>query len=259
MVLIDVNSSCAVIRKQGILTSGMVGATAEFRFSEEWEGLSKTVVFRGGSVTKDVLDVNTMATIPHEVLKSPGVPLEIGVYGINADGTVVIPTIWAKTGIIKPGVNPSGDESTDPTQPVWAQLDAKCVALISNVQQTAEEAADNALNAMQTAEDAYAAVGVAVIINPQTLTDKQKAQARANIGALDESVRQDIDYLRQDMDQGVFPVVNSAVTVNKQTLTDDQKAQARANIGAASSGYVDQAIADAIANLPVYNGEVEEV
>ena len=225
MVLIDVNSSCAVIRKQGILTSGMVGATAEFRFSEEWEGLSKTVVFRGGSVTKDILDVNTMAAIPHEVLKAPGVPLEIGVYGINADGTVVIPTVWAKTGIIKPGVNPSGDESTDPTLPVWAQLEAA----LKKLRTDSVANGDNPLFASLTISDANSEHGA--WISPEPYVEHGNSQAAV------------LEF---------FGVLGDEPTILRNIVCVEDG-------DAANKGYVDQAISTAVANLPVYNGEVEEV
>jgi hypothetical protein len=44
---------------------------------------------------------------------------------------------------------------------------------------------------------------------------------------------------------------DNAVTFTEQTLTEEQKAQARENIGAAT-------VADVLAALPVYNGEVED-
>ena len=57
--------------------------------------------------------------------------------------------------------------------------------------------------------------------NEQTLTEEQKAQARANIGAAAVGAGGAIDV--------------EAVLYAEQTLTEDQKAQARTNIGAASA------------------------
>lgn len=122
MILIDVNGANAIVRKQDTLTSGMVGATVVFRFGEDWNSLAKTAVFRAGNVTKDAVVVDSMSEIPHEVLVTPGYALEIGVYGTAGDGAVVIPTVWAKTNPIKYGADPSGDESLDPSLPVWAQM-----------------------------------------------------------------------------------------------------------------------------------------
>ena len=122
MILIDIRGSSAVVRKQEILTTGMVGATVEFRFDTRWKGMTKTAVFRSGDVVKDVVISGSTAIIPHEVLVENGFPLEIGVYGTSADGEIAIPTIYAKTNQIKEGADPSGDESTDPTPGVYDQI-----------------------------------------------------------------------------------------------------------------------------------------
>ena len=48
------------------------------------------------------------------------------------------------------------------------------------------------------------------------------------------------------------PIKPEKSIVKATDLTDEQKAQARANIGAAT-------VAEVLAALPIYNGEVEEV
>lgn len=121
MILLDINGACAAIRKQEVLTAGRVGAVAKFVFDERWEGVAKTAVFRAGEITKDAVISDSVAKIPHEVLVE-GVPLEVGVYGTKDDGAIVIPTVWAKTNPVKAGVDPSGDESADPSLPFWAEV-----------------------------------------------------------------------------------------------------------------------------------------
>ena len=81
MILIDVSGANVIVRKQDILTSGMVGAAVVFRFDEDWNSLAKTAVFRAGKVIKDAIVVDSVAEIPHEVLAHHGYALEIGVYG----------------------------------------------------------------------------------------------------------------------------------------------------------------------------------
>ena len=122
MILVDISGAGAAIRKQEALTCGMVGANVRFRFDEAWDGLAKTAVFRAGKVTRDAVMETALARIPHEVLTVPGVPLEIGVYGTDSGGSLVIPTVWARTQPVQPGADPSGDPGTDPSLPVWAQL-----------------------------------------------------------------------------------------------------------------------------------------
>ena len=100
---------------------GIVGAVLEIRFSPEWEGLKKTVVFRAGEVTKDVLNVESTVVIPAECTQTVGTLLEVGIYGTDAENTVAIPTLWAAIGRVCEAADPSGDETTDPVLPVWAQ------------------------------------------------------------------------------------------------------------------------------------------
>lgn len=105
-----------------VLTSGMIGKEVKLEFSEDWKDMTKTVVFTAGTVTRDVTGItNGIVQIPTEVLAVPTRRLYVGVYGTTADGKV-LPTISAKGPVILPGTDPSGDEATDPTMPVWAQL-----------------------------------------------------------------------------------------------------------------------------------------
>lgn len=104
------------------LTSGMVGKQVKLEFSSEWDGLQKTVVFSAGSVTRDVLWKGGTVTIPHEVLAQPLQQLYVGVYGVSADGALVIPTIRARGPEIQPGANPSDDPGTNPDAEVWVQM-----------------------------------------------------------------------------------------------------------------------------------------
>lgn len=101
---------------------GIIGAVVKLSFSAEWEGLTKTAVFRAGEVTKDVADIQDTVVIPAECTREAGVLLEIGIYGVDAQGTVAIPTLWAPIGRIVDAADPSGDEATDPSLPVWAQV-----------------------------------------------------------------------------------------------------------------------------------------
>lgn len=102
------------------IPKGIVGGTIEVTFGNNWTGLAKTAVFQG-AVTKDVLVAGKSITIPAECVAESGHRLNVGFYGV-ADETLVIPTIWAELGTIQDATDPSGDTSTDPSIPVWAQL-----------------------------------------------------------------------------------------------------------------------------------------
>ena len=102
-----------------IITSGTVGLPVEFAFDESWEDLNRLAVFRAGDMT---LTVEEPAVVPWEVLETPNVWLKIGVYGVNADGTVVIPTLWANVCVIHTGANPDGESAAAPTLTVGQKL-----------------------------------------------------------------------------------------------------------------------------------------
>ena len=140
---IKINNNSAEIVEQEFYTSGMVGAKIAFQFSEEWNGLTKTVVFRTDHLQKDVLNVTNVCTIPHECLEKAGERLVVGVYGTNGND-IVIPTIYVSLGRIKQGADPSGDVSIDPTLPIWAQTQA----LIGNLSQIETETKDSLVAAI---------------------------------------------------------------------------------------------------------------
>ena len=106
------------------IPKGIVGATVSIEYTDSaWDGLQKTVVFRS-AVTKDVLAVGNEVVVPAEVVSRAGVNLYMGVYGVDAANNVVIPTIWTELGLVNGAAAPSGDSSTDPSLPVWAQIQA---------------------------------------------------------------------------------------------------------------------------------------
>lgn len=104
------------------LTSGMVGKRVKMVFTEDWNGLAKTVVFTAGNVTRDVVCSADEVAIPAEVLKIPMLPLYVGVYGVASDGSLAIPTIRVKCPEIQPGAEPSGDPGVNADLEIWAQI-----------------------------------------------------------------------------------------------------------------------------------------
>lgn len=140
MISVRVQNRKAIAIARWPITSGSVGLTVEFQFSEEWGRLGKTAVFRGSGVSRDVsaFTVNNTTgyyycSVPWEVLTEAGGDLIIGIRGANAGGTVVIPTVWANAGYIYEGTEPSEVDPSDPT-PSWAdQVQAIAQALSASV------------------------------------------------------------------------------------------------------------------------------
>ena len=104
-----------------VLTSGMVGKTVRLSFDSSWSGLTKTVVFRSGEVCKTADGSASTVTVPREVLARPFLRLYVGVYGTDASGTLVIPTVMAEGPMIRYGADPMED-STAENLPVWFGL-----------------------------------------------------------------------------------------------------------------------------------------
>ena len=168
-----------------LLTSGMVGVQVKFVFSNEWEGLRKTAVFQVGDKSIDVLDSqwdDNICTIPSECLATSGKTITVGLYGYNDAGDLVIPTVYAKIGSVRVGADPSGDESTSSTLPVYEQIRGSIGELsdLTTADKTNLVAAINEAVMSGGSENS-------VLYISQELTDEQKTQARINIGAIDSS------------------------------------------------------------------------
>lgn len=117
------------------ITSGTIGAEVSFDFDETWAGMTKTAVWVGSGVT--VIDTTCSGVIPAEVVAVAGTRLRVGVYGTV--GNTALPTVWADMGVVLRGACPSGDPSTDPSLPVWAQLQQQ----IQSLQKRLEELEKN--------------------------------------------------------------------------------------------------------------------
>lgn len=140
------NKNDAYFQEVAILTSGRVGEQISFTFSPDWDRLLKTAVFIAGKESRDVVLTEDTCNIPPEVLVFPGENLRVGVFGETADKTLVIPTIYASAGIIRPGASPSGMSSTPPT-PSWPeQVQAIAVEAISVADSVRSDANEGKFN-----------------------------------------------------------------------------------------------------------------
>lgn len=127
---------------------GLIGGTVRFAYSDPlWEGLSKTVVFQAGSITKDVVNPGELVTIPPEITRQLRRNVLVGVYGTDSQQNLVIPTLWATIGMVRDATSPSGDSSTDESLPVWAQL----LDMIGNLEDLDTTAKENLVAAINEA------------------------------------------------------------------------------------------------------------
>lgn len=144
---IQVSGAIAHTLYRKVIPAGIIGAQVEFEYADDiWHGLHKTVVFHG-AVTKDVVTDANIVTMPPEVAEKSLSLLSVGVYGVDADGNLAIPTIWADLGVVRESANPSGDTTTDPSIPVWAQIQG----IIGNLDDLDTEAKNNLVEAVNEA------------------------------------------------------------------------------------------------------------
>lgn len=122
MFTLYADKSRLTVRGKEPLVSGSVNVyQVQFQFSGDWDGLSRTAVFRAGSDSRSILlDKSGRCTVPWEVLTSHGQNLMTGVSGTGPEGNVVLPTIWANLGMIWEGVS-SGESAKPPTPDIWEQ------------------------------------------------------------------------------------------------------------------------------------------
>lgn len=149
MIVAKIQVSGAIARTlyKKVIPAGIIGAQVEFEYAEDiWKGLHKTVVFRG-PVTKDVVTDSNIVTMPPEVAEKPLSLLSVGVYGVDDNGNLAIPTIWADLGLVRESANPSGDPTTDPSLPVWAQIQG----MIGNLEDLDTTAKNNLVAAINEA------------------------------------------------------------------------------------------------------------
>lgn len=125
MFVLYADKTQLTVREKEPVTSGSVNVyQAQFEFSADWEDLTRTAVFQAGCVSRSVLlDASGVCAVPWEVLKVPGISLTAGVCG-EKDGDVVMPTIWARLGLIMEGAAP-GKDAQPPTPDLWEQELAK--------------------------------------------------------------------------------------------------------------------------------------
>jgi len=153
MIEITANTRQATVTNKELLTTGSAGIVVQFTLSDDFAGLACMAVFRQGEDGKKVdvaLDNTTACVVPAEVLTEEGEVLFIGIYGANGQGTIIIPTVWAAAGVVKPGTDPNTPAEAEPTPEIWAQI----LSIASDAGQEAGDALTMATRAANAAEEA---------------------------------------------------------------------------------------------------------
>ena len=140
MIKLKVSAANIAVEEKETLTEGRVGLQCRFSFTGEWDGLAKTAVFDGAD-SRDVILTEDTVAVPAECLATEGYSLSVGVYGKNAAGDIVIPTVYATVGKIQRSAYPSGKETAAPTPDVVAQIQqaaANAEAMARSVREDAD-------------------------------------------------------------------------------------------------------------------------
>lgn len=177
-IFLKVNGASVTASVDGKVTSGMVGLPVSIQYDESWNNLIKTAFFRVGNQVRKRDSIEKSTTIPWEILRNHGKTLEIGIEGRDADGNIVMPTVWASVATVYQGA--SGDIPAAPNP---------------------------------DAEDVPSGGGGspdAVRYTSQTLTPEQQAQARENIGATITNQETITVYLGDELiDTTVLPTLGT--------------------------------------------------
>ncbi len=167
--------------EEEMLAAGMVGKQVQFVFSEEWAGLRKVAVYKAGDVCCTSAGVKTVDTIPAEVLACSLQRLQVGIYGMSEDGSVVIPTIFVTGPFIHISAVLGDDPGFDPEDAFWIRLE-EAIGELSQL--TTEEKTSLVLAINENCRKIQDLEQDTVHLTVQNLTQKQQAQARQNIGAV---------------------------------------------------------------------------
>lgn len=127
MILLSADKNRLTVLQGETLTSGARNVfPVRFTFSADWDGLSRTAIFKAGDRAISVLlDESGTCTIPWEALDGgrPNRQLLAGVYGVR-DSSVVLPTVWVSLGTIQEGATP-GPAAQPPTPGLYEQILAR--------------------------------------------------------------------------------------------------------------------------------------
>ena len=107
MIELKVFNGNIQVCKPETLTTGRVGHKIYISFDKKWEGLTnKKATFQAGNLSK-VVPLNEgsdiITKIPVEVLKSAGYDLKIAIKGYDEELETILPTKYARLGIIHQG------------------------------------------------------------------------------------------------------------------------------------------------------------
>jgi len=208
----------------------MVGIPVTIEYDAAWEGLIKNFLCRcstwegDSSETRTILNVGETAVVAPEVMQA-GQYLYLGVEGFREDGTLVMPTTWARCeNMICYGADSGEDPSADPTLPIWNQLQAQIEQINRDgiTQERMEEIQEYAEAATLAAADAA--------------RSEQKAAASASVATSNVNAAESFAIQAQTSEQNAKISASSAANLANGALQAQRAAEAAAERAEAAAG-----------------------
>ena len=207
MITVNVTATSLTATADKVLTEGLIGEQCRFSFSADWDGLTKEAVFEGVEAASVILFSGDTVTIPPQVFHDAvGYSLRISVIGRNANGEVVIPTVWGKAGKIQASAASSEYKPTEwqATPGAVAQIIEKagnaelvaqrCEALTGRAQEAAQQSADSAEDARAIAQSVRDDADAGKFQGPQGEPGPQGVRGNSGVHiGHDEPTDQDIN------------------------------------------------------------------
>lgn len=124
MYWVNVNQNTVEVSGSDVIVQDNVNAVnVKFSFSEEWDNLTRMVVFRGsGKIVGIELYNNDPIKIPWECCKKINDLIYIGAYGVDSDGNILRPTTWAQIGRVVDGVDVDGVLSPEQSDSAFGSI-----------------------------------------------------------------------------------------------------------------------------------------
>lgn len=125
MFLANVKHNSIKLSGRELLTLGSSKANyIFFNFSEEWDGLTRTVVFRTSNekIAVKLEDDQVIIPIPWECYKTINDSIFVGAYGTNSTDEIVLPTIWGEIGKVVDAVTVLDSSDPSPTENILGAL-----------------------------------------------------------------------------------------------------------------------------------------
>lgn len=121
-----------------VVTDSQNYITAEFEFSEEWTGVTKTAIFKGTNGTYSVLLTGNACVIPYEVLTSG---FSVSVYGVSGNMRITSDSVYINA--VKSGYE-DGETPSEPTPTVYEEILDKFSEIKQADSERAEQVKQNA-------------------------------------------------------------------------------------------------------------------